>query len=234
MKTIFTYLLFFCGLPVWAQQGTDYLTLLDRLLYSEQSHIRMEIVKNGKLLKSYEMDFFRQGDKMRMEFMAPATEKGRRMLNDNTSLWMYLPRTSKVVKLPFKQSFMGSSASNADLMRMNFSNDYEVTGVEKGDGQTVVLTLVAKDFEVAYNQTKVWFDTGKQVPFRQEMYSLSGKLIKTLLYEEPVQVDGVFIPSVLTIHEELQAHMVTTLYYTAISRKGNKPAEYFTLGALKR
>lgn len=214
--------------------GTDYLEMLDNALYTEYSQIRLEMYKNEKLVRFYEMEFFRQKDKMRMEFTAPAAEKGRRMLNDNTSLWMYLPRTSKVMKLPFKQAFMGSDASNADLMRMTFARDYEIVRTSEKEGGMIELELKAVNPEVAYDKTVILFDPVRKVPLRQEMYSLSGKLIKTLSYEEPVQVDGQYVPSVLSIREAVQKNSLTRMIYTGIKKRNPKPAEYFTLGALKR
>ncbi|MCL1938023.1 MAG: outer membrane lipoprotein-sorting protein [Candidatus Azobacteroides sp.] len=212
----------------------DYLELLDKSIYCEQANIRMEVYKDNKEMKFYEMEFYRLNEKMRMEFTAPATEKGRRMLNDHSSLWMYLPRTSKVMKLPFKQSFMGSDASNSDLMRMTFKKDYEITNASKKESNRIELELKAKDREVSYNKVLITFDTEKKVPVKQEMYSLSNKLIKTLLYDKVVSVDGEYIPSELTIHDELQSNSSTKLSYTNIKKKGNKPTEFFTLGSLKK
>jgi outer membrane lipoprotein-sorting protein len=215
-------------------EETDYTALLDESLYCESADIRMEVYRNEKIVKYYEMVFYRQGEKMRMEFTAPATEKGRRMLNDNSSLWMYLPRTSKVMKLPFKQAFMGSDASNVDLMRMTFRKDYEIVGVVRKDENTVELELKAKDSEVSYNRVKIMFDTKQKAPVKQEMYSLSGKLIKTLIYGKPVSVDGEYMPSELTIKDELLPNSSTKMYYTNIRKRGNKPSGFFTFASLRR
>lgn len=212
----------------------DYLALLDRSIYMEYATSRMEMYKNEKLMRFYELEFFRQDDKMRMEFTGPATEKGRRMLNDGSSLWMYLPRTSKVMKLPFKQAFMGSDASNTDLMRMAFKKDYELVKITPSEGIQIELELQAVNLEVAYYRMKVVFDTEKHVPVRQEMYSLSGKLIKTLLYDKPVEVDGTYFPSSFTIQDALKKTTRTKLSYKNIRKKSNKPAEFFTLASLKR
>lgn len=234
MKTYISMLIMFLFSGLYDVSANDYLEQLDGSLYAEYAIMKMEMYKDNKMMRHYEMGYYRQGDKMRMEFTAPATEKGRRMLNDNASLWMYLPRTSKVMKLPFKQPFMGSDASNTDLMRMSFKKDYEIVTIsEKGEG-LVRLELKAKNLEVAYDKTVVEFDTKKKIPVKQEMYSISGKLIKTIFYENPVLADGVYFPAIMTIKEELQKNTQTKIYYSNIKKKSSKPAEYFTLGALKR
>lgn len=212
----------------------DYLALLDRSLYVGEASVRMEIYKNGKMIKFYGMQFYRRGNLMRMEFTEPAPEKGRKMLNDNFNLWMYLPRTSKVMKLPFKQSFMGSDASNRDLLKINFQEDYDLLrAVPLGD-TLVRLELKARDLTISYNKVIVWFDLQKQIISRQEMYSLSGKLMKTMIYEQSKVVGGISVPSLLLIQDQLQKNTLTKMYYSNMKRQCGKPAEYFTLGSLKR
>ncbi|MDH6309369.1 outer membrane lipoprotein-sorting protein [Dysgonomonas sp. PFB1-18] len=213
---------------------TDYLSDLDESIYMEYASMKMEMIKDNRVIRYYDMEFYRSANKMRMEFTAPASEKGRRMLNDNSSLWMYLPRTSKVIKLPFKQSFMGSDASNADLMRLCFKNDYEVVNSIDKENDIVQLELKAKNLEVAYNKVILQYDTKRKVPISQEMYSLSNKLIKTMIYENIIKIDGAYIPSTILIKEELQKNTETKLYYTNIKKRNAKPTEYFTLGSLRR
>lgn len=238
MKSSILLLCFSLLLNSWMIKGqnsqVNYLKQLDASLYMESADMRMELYKNGKIVRFYEMEFYRKNEKMRMEFTAPAPEKGRRMLNDNASLWMYLPRTSKVMKLPFKQAFMGSDASNSDLMRMTFEQDYEIVNISQKEGDLIELELKATNPEVAYNKTVIHYDTKKNMPVKQEMYSLSGKIIKTLTYENPVQIDGFYVPSTLTITEATQKTSVTKLTYSNIKKKNDKPAEYFTLGSIKR
>lgn len=212
----------------------DYLEQLDESLYAEYAIMKMEMYKDDKMLRHYEMEYYRQADKMRMEFTSPATEKGRRMLNDNASLWMYLPRTSKIMKLPFKQSFMGSDASNTDLMRMSFKKDYEIVTVSEEENEIIRLDLKAKNPEVSYDKTVIFFDAKKKVPVKQEMYSISGKLIKTIFYENSKQADNTYFPVTMSIKEELQKNTLTRIFYSNIKRKSSKPVEYFTTGALKR
>ncbi|MCK9435845.1 MAG: outer membrane lipoprotein-sorting protein [Synergistaceae bacterium] len=215
-------------------QTPDYLFDLDKSIYIEYATMRMEMLKNDRVVRYYDMEFYRSDNKMRMEFTAPASEKGRRMLNDNSSLWMYLPRTSKIMKLPFKQSFMGSDASNADLMRLCFKNDYEiVNNTDKGNA-VVQLELKAKDLEVAYSKVILLYDTKRKVPIEQEMFSLSNKLIKTMFYEDIMKIGDTYIPCTIRIKEELQKNTETKMYYTNIKKENSKPAEFFTLGSLRR
>ncbi|MDH6305339.1 outer membrane lipoprotein-sorting protein [Parabacteroides sp. PH5-13] len=236
MKTIciISLLVLLAGnMPVYAA-GPDYLSLIDEALYIEYADIKMEVYKNDKLLKYYQIEFYRKEAKMRMEFVGPAVEKGRRMLNDESNMWMYMPRTSKVIKLPLKQAFMGSDASNRDLMRLAFSKDYELTGSEQQEGTLVQLELKAKDLSVSYNKVIVLFDSQRGVPLKQEMFALSGKLIKTIDYAYDKQSDGTLYMSEMLIKDELLKNSLTKMYYENCKRRQEKPSVFFTLGSLKQ
>lgn len=233
---ILSLLICVCTGTVFAQisDNTDYLGQMDKALYLEYAEMRMEVYKNDKLLKYYGLEFYRRGEKMRMEFLEPATEKGRRMLNDESSLWMYMPRTSKVMKLPLKQAFMGSDASNRDLMRMAFQKDYEIISIQPGDENQLLLELKAKDGSISYHKMVVCFDLVRQVPLRQEMYSLSGKRVKTMEYTYEKQADGSWACDTMVIRDELLKNSWTKMYYQRVKRKNDKPDVFFTLGSIKQ
>lgn len=214
--------------------GIDYLEIMDNALYIEFANVRMEVYKNDKLLKYYGMELYRQGEKMRMEFTEPAVEKGRRMLNDESNLWMYMPRTSKVMKLPLKQAFMGSDASNRDLMRIAYKKDYDIASTQAGDGNIILIELKAKDLTISYSRMIISFDTEMKVPVKQEMYSVSDKLIKTMEFKYKLQPDGKYGCEEMSIRDELLNNSFTRMYYKDSKRNNNKPAVFFTLGSIKQ
>ncbi|MCD7978294.1 MAG: outer membrane lipoprotein-sorting protein [Tannerellaceae bacterium] len=154
---------------------TDYIVIIDQLFHMEYTKVRMDVYKNDVLMKYYEMDCYRKDHKVRMDFTGPAVEKGRRMLDDESNIWMYMPRTSKIMKLPLKQSFMGSDASNRDVFRLKFGHEYNLVNTTPADQKITILELKAKDQSVAYSKVLIWFDEENRVPLKQEMYTLSGK-----------------------------------------------------------
>ena len=55
----------------------------------------------------------------------------------------------------------------------------KVTGNETIDGRnTYVLELTAKVDDAAYYSQKIWVDTERFVPLKQEMFAKSGQLLK--------------------------------------------------------
>lgn len=234
MKIKTTLLLLFISLTGIAQtKKTDYLQLMDKSLYVEKANLRMEIFSKGKLAKFYEMTSFRNGEKMRLEFSQPATERGRKMLNDESNLWMYLPRTTRVMRLPLKQAFMGSDASNRDLMRLSFSRDYTIIE-SKEQTNYLILTLKAKDLSVSYNKVVLTIDKDKLYLLKQEMYGLSDKIVKTMIFDDHILLDGLGFPTSYTIVDNLLNNSKTTLKYSEVKRKNDLSNEFFTLGSLKK
>lgn len=236
MKTLLSTILILCTIISIPGRATepDYLGIMDKVLYVEYADIRMEVYKNDKLMKYYGIEFYRKDVKMRMEFVEPAVEKGRRMLNEESSMWMYMPRTSKVIKLPLKQAFMGSDASNRDLMRLEFSKDYDMIGKEQLDDTMLQLELKAKDLSVSYNKVVILFDQKRNLPLKQEMFSLSGKLIKTIEYTYKNQPDNTCFLYEMLIKDELLKNSLTKMYYENCKRRHENPAVFFTLGSLKQ
>ena len=235
-RKIISMLILLSSLSCFAanKEEPHYLELLDKCLYIEYGTARMEVYIKNKVIRYYEMESYRKGEKLRMEFSAPATEKGRKMLSNETNLWMYLPRTSKVIKLPLKQSFMGSDASNRDLMRIAYKKDYTILKKTAKGNAIIELELEAKDTSVSYNFMILTVDTQTMTPIKQEMYSLSRKLIKTMTFEKSVKVDGIYMPSIYIITDELRKNTTTKLVYSQLKRKNDKPIEFFTLASIRR
>jgi outer membrane lipoprotein-sorting protein len=236
MKALFITIAVLCiGTNVSVQAAEpDYLILIDKSLYVEYAGIRMEIYKNDKLVKYYGIEFYRKEVKMRMEFIEPAVEKGRRMLNDGSNMWMYMPRISKVIKLALRQVFMGSDASNRDMMRIEFAKDYDLVGCEQSDEAILQLELKAKNLSVLYHKVVVLFDSKRNILLTQKMFSLSGKLIKTIEYTYKEHPDNTFYMSEMIIKDELMGNSFTKTYYENCKRRQNKPDVFFTLGSLKQ
>ncbi|MDF4221068.1 outer membrane lipoprotein-sorting protein [Maribacter sp. M208] len=215
------------------EEKINYLELMDKCLYIEYANLRMDIYKKDKVVKFYDMISYRVGEKMRLEFVEPATERGRKMLNDESNLWMYLPRTSRVMRLPLKQSFMGSDASNRDLMRMSYQRDYDIIKIEETT-EEVILILKAKDLTVSYNKVVLRINKDKMSPVKQEMFSLSNKLLKTIVYENHIVLDDIGFPTTYTIVDNLLNDSKTIMQYSNAKRKNNIAKEFFTLGSIRR
>ncbi|MBN2600734.1 MAG: outer membrane lipoprotein-sorting protein, partial [Candidatus Marinimicrobia bacterium] len=93
-----------------------------------------------------------------VEYLAPAREKGKKMLKLEKSLWIYTPEPSdRIITISghlLKQSVMGSDMSYEDMMEsdeLRSKYDAKVLGKEKyNDRNCWVLELTATVDDVAY------------------------------------------------------------------------------------
>jgi len=150
---------------------------------------------NGKVETAKYRVYGKGSDRSVVEFIAPATEKGKFLLMLRDAMWIYMPTASRPIRISPLQRLMGQ-ASNGDVARTNFAVDYNATNVET-DGDSWVLDLVAKDPSIAYARIRLWVDKSTSEPSRADFYVVSGKLIKRATYHdhgERVEIEDLLRP----------------------------------------
>jgi len=169
--------------------------LLDKMEDNEQAQTsRSEITQtthkaNGKKnisrLISYSKD---KGDKGLMEYLAPKTIKGMKMLmlNEGDDIWVYIPRTGRTRKIASHQknaSLNGSDFSYDDLSTKDNREDYniKIIGEDKKNGiDCYKLEMIAKDKKSATSKLIAWVDKEKYVTISADIYDEDGELWKVL------------------------------------------------------
>ncbi len=216
--------------------STAMLEELDKNFFSLNMEFVMEmkILKKEKVKRTYEMKVVKKDKKMRLDILRPSIERDRRVLNDGDNLWMYLPRSSKLIKIPSKQAFLGGDASNRDILRISLVQDYELLGeVEEIDGQ-LLLRLKAKDLKTSYNKVNFYLEKKTGFPIRQEMLSLSGQPIKIIKYDKFVEFEGSHFPSEVTILDQLKKDSKTIFTYSDMTKGTDKTDIFFTTASLSK
>lgn len=188
---------------------------------ARSTQLEMTVVK-GSRTKVYVMDSFSRGqDEAAVEFNAPARDRGTKMLKKGGELWMYMPsieRKQKISGHMLRQSMMGSDLSYEDILQATQLQELytaSVVGSEEMNGRTCwKLELTARDDTVAYPRRVSWIDQEHSVPVREELYALSGTLLKTWdLSEVQVFDDGRAFPTRWVVEDQLQAGSQTTLVF---------------------
>ncbi|MCK4704978.1 MAG: outer membrane lipoprotein-sorting protein, partial [Gammaproteobacteria bacterium] len=116
-------------------------------------------------------------------FLDPPSEKGRSSLRQGENMWLYIPNVGKPIRITSLQSVVGGVFNNSDLLRLDYSTEYDVENVKQEEGK-YILDLKAKARNVAYDRLKMWVDQQARVPLTIEAYAASGMLIKTLRYSK--------------------------------------------------
>jgi len=173
-------------------------------------------------------------EKTYVDFMSPR-DKGRHLLMLGDDMWIYLPDTSRPVRITPLERLSGD-ASNGDVARTNYSVDYtpvyvrtEKVGVEN----CYVLELTAKRKGSTYQRILYWIRTEDARPVRAEFYLTSGKHIKSATFDEFSNVAGKPQLRRLTLYDEIRHNSHSVLEYSGIAPR-ELPDKLFYQGRADR
>lgn len=209
---------------------------------TRQTRVKMT-VETTRRTRVYEMRTWGRGeDQAAIEYLAPARDKGTRMLRKGDELWMYLPAIEKVQKISghmLRQGMMGSDMSYEDLMgasKWREAYTAKVVAAEELDGRKVYkVEMVAKDDTVAYPKRVAWLDAETNIPLRQELYAVSGMLLKTWEMKDPKTYEGGRqFPTRMVIRDEVKKGSTTTIEMTEMSFGVTLDEEVFAMRWLER
>lgn len=207
----------------------------DNLLFPDNVTFDWEMVakRADGTEKIYRVTTYKRGRlDARSEFTFPAVEKGRIMLRKGDQMWMAMPTTKKPIKLSPRQSLMGGDFDNTDVMRLNLQDDYHARFTDGTDAKTWVMELRTKDRSQSYDKIVFYVDRATFMPLKQELYTLSGKKIKELLYSEPQSFRGHQRPAVLRMHNLLTGKSSTTMRILDLQADKTLPANKFTVDSI--
>jgi outer membrane lipoprotein-sorting protein len=179
------------------------------------------------------LNTYRKEDRFLVVFTYPVKEKGRVILRRGDNIWMYLPSVGKEMRVSQTQAMMATQFSHGDILRLDLLEDYtpEILGTETG---CYILELKAKRKETAYARIKYWIREADFMPIKEEFFSLSGKLLKRLVYEEPKKLAGRLRPTVLVMESMLKKELETYLLIERMETNINLPDRIFEKEYMKR
>ena len=172
-------------------------------------------------------------DKVAALFLAPASDKGRATLRQGDNMWLYIPNVGKPVRITSLQSVTGGIFNNADILRVDYAEEYDVVAAEElADAH--LLTLKAKTGAVAYDKLKMRIDKKLALPLEIEAYAASGLLVKTLHFKDIKDFGGgIKRPATVETDSPLHKGYVSVMLYSQL-KKRTVPDEVFTVNYLSR
>ena len=182
------------------------------------------------------------GDKQAFtEYLSPAREQGTKMLKLQNQLWIYSPSTDRTIQISghmLRQSVMGSDLSYEDMMddrKLSEIYGAKITGTETIDNRkTYLLELTARVPDVAYWSRKLWVDTERLVPLKEELNAKSGQLLKRLTLGDVKLIEGRWFPETVIYKDMLKQGEGTEFRFTGIKFDQKIPDYIFTKAALKQ
>lgn len=168
-------------------------------------------------------------DRSVVEFTAPATEKGKFLLMLRDAMWIYIPSTSRPIRISPLQRLMGQ-ASNGDVARTSFATDYLAKSASE-DGDAFLLELEAKDPSLSYKRVRLWIDRTSYEPVRADFYVASGKLLKRAHYRKFTMMAGRRVLTEVEIEDLVRPGRRTVMHYANLAQRDN-PDKMFTKDSL--
>lgn len=215
----------------FAIDGNELLKKVDRNLNPESFEMYRKLinVEPDGSKKEFIMYSVKKGrDKIASVFLSPASEKGRSTLRVGENMWLYIPNVGRPIRITSLQSVTGGIFNNADIMRLDYNEEYNCEKMEKEDG-IYLLHLKAKTRAVAYDKVKMWADDKKLLPTKIECYASSGMLLKTLHFKEQKDFGGSIVrPAIIETDSPLYKGYRSIMIFAKVKDKKLKD-EVFTL-----
>jgi outer membrane lipoprotein-sorting protein len=225
------------------QDGEEILKKVEKNMSSDNRVFESSMIIHGtRTSRKITSKTYSEGDKQSFtEYLSPAREQGTKMLKLEKQLWIYSPSTDRTIQISghmLRQSVMGSDLSYEDMM-----DDRKLTDVYSSkvignqvidDRKTIMLVLTAKVPDVAYYSRKVWIDSERFVPLKEELFAKSGQLLKRTTLSDVRQVEGRWFPMTIVYKDMLKQGGGTEFKITGIKFNQKIPEYIFTKAALKQ
>ncbi len=212
-------------------EGDKLLLKVDRNLNPEsyESYKKLINIEPNGRKKEFILFTVKKGkDKVAALFISPASEKGRSTLRMDENMWLYIPNIGKPVRITSLQSVVGGIFNNADILRLDYAEEYFVKSSEEKEGM-IILNLKAKKNSVAYDQLKMWVDKKKSLPVKIECMTQTSMLIKTIHYKQIKNFGkGIIRPSVIETDSPLHKGYKSVMIFAGLKSRKFKD-EIFSL-----
>ena len=241
-KIIIITLLSLCSLvavsstTAFALDGNEILRQVDRNLNPESFEMYRKLIniEPDGTKKEFVMFSVKKGkDKIASVFLSPASEKGRSTLRIGENMWLYIPNVGRPLRITSLQSVTGGVFNNSDIMRVDYSAEYNCEKIETTD-KGYTLYLKAKIKNVAYETVNMFLDSEKLLPTKIECYAASGMLIKNLYFKNIKDFgNGVVRPAIIETDSPLYKGYKSYIVFANV-KKRELADEIFSLNYMSK
>lgn len=234
-------------LPVLAglqvPSGDEILKEIDENMFSDTKIIESRMVIHGRrATRTVESKSWQRGtSESYTEFLAPARERGTKMLKLTDMLWEYSPSTDRTIMISghlLRQSVMGSDLSYEDMMddpHLVHMYTAAVSGEDTVRGRDCwILDLKARREDIAYDHRRIWVDKARYVVLRENLYAKSDKLLKTVDVREVMKVQNHWLAKSILYKDVLKEGEGTEFFIDSLKLDANVPDYLFSKAGLRR
>jgi len=220
----------------FAMDKSEILQIIDRNLNptTYEMYRKLINIEPDGTKKEFVIYMVKKGnDRVASLFLAPESEKGRATLRLDENMWLYIPSVGKPIRITSLQSVVGGVFNNSDIMRLDYSDEYDVVSV-KDETDNQILELKAKNNTVAYDKLLMTVKKDLLLPVRIECYAASGMLLKTLYFKKIKDFGNDIVrPSVVETDSPLYKNYKSVMIFAKIREK-ELTDEVFTLNYISK
>lgn len=226
------------------ERASAILAKIDDLWRSSSSTARLKmIVRTAHYTRTMIMESWTKGrEKSLVRIISPLKERGTVSLKNENTMYTYLPKTDRVIRLTsgmMMGSWMGSHFTNDDLVKESrLSEDYEPRIMFEGErnGERIIeFDLVPKpQAPVVWGKITITVLSEGYLPVISRYYDEDMVLARTLEFHDIQVMDGRLLPTVLHMTPADKPGEFTELIYQEIEFDVAIPDSLFSIMQLRR
>ena len=217
---------------------------VDDLWRGKSSRVKFSMkVKTANYSRNLTMDGWSKGkEKTLVRIIAPLKEKGTTTLKYGNTIFTYLPKTDRTIRLTsgmMMGSWMGSHFTNDDLVkesRMEEDYDPEITFEGTRDGLEIIeFTLIPKpEAPVVWGKIILTVRAKSHIPIREYYYDEDMKLVRTISFTDIRVLGGRRLATALRVVPQDKPGEYTELVYNKMEFDIDIKDSFFSIARLRR
>lgn len=227
-----------------SDQVIKILRQVDDLWRGDSSHaITSMQVKTKHYTRTMRMEGWSRGKDMTLiRVLSPLKEKGTITLKTGNTIYTYLPKTDRKIRLTsgmMMGSWMGSHLTNDDLVKeARLEDDYEASISFEGlrDGKKIIeFTLVPKpEAAVVWGKQVLIVYADSSIPIREDYYDEDMKISRSMTFTDMKLLGGKQRPAVMRVEPADKPGEYTEFVYESLEMNIQINDSFFSVSNLKK
>lgn len=203
MNKILFFLLL--SLPLWSITADMIIKKVEHNIQSDSGYSKITMtVTTARGERTMKMESWNRGhEKSFIKVLYPKQDRGITFLKVDTTMWQYVPKIEKTIKIPssmMMQSWMGSDFTNDDMAKESSIVDDYNAQITSEDNKKYTLTLLPKeDAAVVWGKIILEVEKEHYVPLRAVYYDEDGAQQRILYYSDVKVYGDHYLPTVMTL-----------------------------------
>lgn len=226
------------------QRANEILREIDDLWRGKSSHAIMTMqVKTEHYTRTLQMEGWSKGEeKSLIRIVKPLKEKGTATLKSDQSIFSYLPKTDRTIRLTsgmMMGSWMGSHFTNDDLVKESRREDDFISTISfegQRNGQSILeFTMIPKDTAaVVWGKVVLVVTKNDYLPVSEVYYDEDLKVARTFEFSDIKMLAGKMRPAVMKVIPQDKPAEYTKVIYETLELDIEIKDSFFSLANLKR